>query len=364
MGHRITYAIRERGEVTLYSSRWGALTSPQDVFWGPDETRAFIEGNAPADSWYDDCWGEGGVALDLDTKTVAFYGVYTYGPALRELYVALMRELWGPAWSIRWVDDMPEIAAQVGVDPDLVRSPPFVGDLERLGAALDRGLARGLITVLAGGAARELVVDIDVVELLMNGPRLLEHLERGMPWDVFLARDPAALGDDRRPLRARLRRCLALDPAARRVVVHCADARHDLGFLGRVLAPRWPGWRVELRPGDAAEHFAALGRALPAALAPGADDVVERDDRDEDEPADFHGRVEAIAELLFGSEQTKDETAAFAARVGQDVRADAGDGPVRFAPDFFDRIPSAGPDAGAGALFRRAVAAVAARGSS
>ncbi len=363
VGHRITYAIRERGEVSLYSSRWGALSSPQDVFWGPEETRAFIESNAETDRWYDDCWGEGGVALDLDTRTVAFFGVYSYSGELRALYLELMRELWGPAWTVRWVDDMPEIAAQVGVDPDLVRSPPIVEEPASVGSTGLRS-ACGLVTVTGDGAARDLVVDRRLEGLLMSGPALLEHLDKGTPWDEFLTRTDEWEPSDEYPLNQRIQAYLTVDHEARALTLTCVHARHDLGFLERLLRPRWPGWRVDLRRGGPADHFAALSRALPPALTGTQTAALYLEHAEDDEvPPTFQGRVAYIAKLVLGLEERKDETAAFAARVGQDLRAEA-DGPVHFAPGFFDRVPASGPKADAAARFREAAEAVWARRSS
>lgn len=301
----------------------------------------------------------GGVALDLDTQTVAFFGVYTYSGELRALYLELMRELWGPGWTVRWVDDMPAIAELVGVDPDLVRDPPRVEDPANLGSMGPR-FASALVTLSDGEARRDLVVDQRAEELLMNGPALLEHLDKATPWREFLAREPEWRADDRRPLSLRIRTYVSLNTQARTLDLLCADARYDAGFLRRVLQPRWPGWRVEAREGAAAEHFAALERALPPALEGPTHSEEEFSSPDERVPTSFEERVAYIAELVLGVEKAKEETAAFAARVGQDVLAES-DGTAHFAPGFFDRIPASGPRAGAAARFREAAEAVAAR---
>ena len=84
-------------------------------------------------------------------------------------------------------------------------------------------------------------------------------------------------------------------------------------------------------------------------------------DRETDGPAAQQRLLsDKILDRLSQQQLAQTGEAAFAARVGQDARADAA-GPVRFAPGFFDRIPSSGPKAGAAARFREAAEAVAAR---
>jgi hypothetical protein len=95
------------------------LTVPQDAFWGPERTEVFILMNDETGEWLDTIFAEGGVALDKDTKTIAYFG----GAQLRapdsssvfEKLMTIVRSKTG--WRVRSVDGLRGIAEQVGLDP-------------------------------------------------------------------------------------------------------------------------------------------------------------------------------------------------------------------------------------------------------
>src|SRR5688572_6380071 len=92
MGHRCNYVLLDDGKRTLYASNWGALTIVRDFFWGLDAALRFLDGEQvvdEADGWYDDVFGEGGAAIDLDHNVVAISGGELHGHA-RELAIKLM----------------------------------------------------------------------------------------------------------------------------------------------------------------------------------------------------------------------------------------------------------------------------------
>jgi len=119
MGHRAHYAIRRQGETRLFYSHWGARTVPEDAFFGPRHLETFVQRLDRARVWLDDAWAEGGLALDHDTRTLAFFGGDT-DEDLIEAWLQLMRALWAD-WSVRWVDGMPDLAVALDVDPSTVR---------------------------------------------------------------------------------------------------------------------------------------------------------------------------------------------------------------------------------------------------
>ncbi len=119
MGHRAHYAIRRDGQVRLHYAHWGARTVPEDVFFGPHHTAAFLARLEPARVWLDDTWAEGGAAIDHDQRALAFFGG-DVDEDLIEAWLSLLRALW-PGWSVRWVDGIPDLAILLGVDPEPLR---------------------------------------------------------------------------------------------------------------------------------------------------------------------------------------------------------------------------------------------------
>lgn len=354
MGHRITYAIRRDGQVTLHESRWGALSAPADVFWGAEATEAFIRSNSPSERWYDDCWGEGGIALDYDTKTVAFFGVYDYSDELRRFYERLAGVIWGPEWTLRWVDDMPDIAAQVGVDRDLVTSMPMHATPELIGKGYEQGQHRGLVSVREDGNSRDIVFDQLGAGLLMLGTDALGHLHRGMEWRAFCefhATRPLLDREKERPLMAPgFQDFVQLDLDAKTIAFRSprdVPEYYAPDFLERVYSRRWPGWSVQILDGGIDEHFASMDRELPEELRarppapePRAEPVWDEPERG---PMSFDECVAEIAGFLFDNESIKQDVTELAQRVAEQVKSDA-QGPVSWGAGFFDSIPHSGPE--------------------
>lgn len=122
MGRRAHWAIRRGGKVRLHYSHWGAATVPEDVFFGPSRTSAFVSRLEPARVWLDDVWAEGGAAIDHDERVLAFYGGETEEDLING-WVTLMRGLWA-GWTVRWVDGIPDLAGVMDLDPNALRGDP------------------------------------------------------------------------------------------------------------------------------------------------------------------------------------------------------------------------------------------------
>ncbi|WP_019420741.1 WD40 repeat domain-containing protein [Paenibacillus sp. OSY-SE] len=103
MGQRANLILVRNGSYELYYSHWCANTLPRDLFWGPEETLSFIEGQQPAEGWLDDRWAEGGVIMDMDHQVLLWYGGedIMYDIPLRRQLFALMQPLWS-GWELRW----------------------------------------------------------------------------------------------------------------------------------------------------------------------------------------------------------------------------------------------------------------------
>lgn len=125
MGHRCNYVIREGGHRTLYASNWGALTILRDFFWGLGPARAFLSQQAEVDEedgWYDDVFGEGGAAVDLDGRVLVVSGGEIHGAA-RALGIEMMRAIWGrDGFSVRDEKSLVDVAAQVGVPAERIEA--------------------------------------------------------------------------------------------------------------------------------------------------------------------------------------------------------------------------------------------------
>jgi hypothetical protein len=310
MGHRTNYVIREEGKLTLFYSHWGALTVPEDVFWGPGYAETFIRSNEQVgpDDWLDNVWGEGGVALDKDERTIALFGGEALGlPPLRGHFARLMQALWGQqGWTVRFVDGMPDIAEQVGVDRAICEADPvdpIPADLEALGHAFrEEGFFCALVSVRQERPDRQAwsdrVLDVGASYALVNGPSVVPALDRLPTLDEARrahAERPLLEWEERRgPMAARFSAAVLIDATARRLCFWEGWAReHDISVIRLLWAAE--GWQVESHEGGLAEHFARTSRPLP-------DDLTLPDAAQEEGPVDL-GEVEALEQIgqhLFG----------------------------------------------------------------
>ncbi len=354
MGHRATYAIRENGEVRVFYSHWGALTVPQDILWGPKVAETFILSNHEGGEWLDTTWAEGGVALDKDTRTVAFFG----GDELEEddlkpLVLGLMEYFWGPEkWTVRWVDDLRGIAEQVGIAPDLVESSASeVAPIEpsRLGSNLERGICCGLVAIFGEAGWKDVAIDYSLPGTLANGPSVIDTLKKLPDLDgmrrIEKSLDDADAEDDRSPLRSRLEEFAVIHTGFNTLSLCVPDFEAD---ELRFLHGRWPGWTIRRHDGGIAEHFKLTVREVP-------DDLVPRPEDDQETPRSFHEKLEIVKEAILGAEARKQATAATVSEVVRTVTSTEGDA-MKVAAAALDRAPASPIDAEtAERLLRRAV---------
>lgn len=247
MGHRASYAVRRGGSVDVYASQWGALTAAQDIFWGPAATELWMR-RIDVRGWHDDLFGEAGVALDCDTRTLAWYErVLPRGPRAL-LHERLLAAVWArQGWTVRRVDGMPEIAEQVGVPGEIVEPiflpEPKVGPWPLEGAW--HGCALWVSRRRRGAWEDRAVSALLLVELLAAGPPVWDD-----GWDALPATPEApAPGAD----------ALLIDED--RVVLRSA---HRI-WPGQqaVIRAGWPGRAVRFERADLSAHYAATGRPLP-----------------------------------------------------------------------------------------------------
>ncbi len=274
MGHRANYVIREGGELELFFSLWGALTVPDDVFWGPEWAEAFIrqQDRVADDDWLDDIWGEGGVALDKDEGVITLFGGEVLGHApLNRVFVDLMSALWAEkGWQVRWADaGMPAIAAAVGLDPTIATAtptPPTPAPLETIGAnvydpELNEFRILTLVSTLRDGQTIHRVSDTRATSMLANGPEILTVFETlPLYGDVAeMWQKPDYFDDESWTLADEFSSTIILEPAARRIEFYELYAnRSSVGFLSN----HWKRWHLERFKGGLREHFERLGSPL------------------------------------------------------------------------------------------------------
>lgn len=278
MGHRANYVIREDGELELYYSLWGALTVPDDVFWGPEWAEAFIrqQDRVANDDWLDDIWGEGGVALDKDERVITLFGGEVLGLApLNEVFVDLMGALWSQkGWQVRWAEaGMPAIAAAVGLDPTIATAtptPPNPAPLDEIGTRvydpeLEEFRILTLVTLI-GDEVTHRVSDTRATGMLANGPEILPVFET-LPLYSDVAeiwQKPDYFDDDSWTLADEFSSTILVEPRARRIRFFELYAnRSSVGFLSN----HWKGWDLERFEGGLREHFARLDAPLLPGLS-------------------------------------------------------------------------------------------------
>lgn len=341
MGHRANYAIRENGTYRLYYSHWGALTVPEDVFWGPDAAESFITSHDEIDptDWLDDVWGEGGVALDKDSKTLALFGGESlgFGP-LYPTFSALMDVLWSQqGWAVRWVAGMPDIAEQAGADPQMATASPvgpFPVDPETLGERYYAGKVIDLGTLplpmgdlheslesvstknihtllsLSKGAVGwdDGVVDARVIDFLAAGPEVLDFVQNLPSLEEVRAYHscrPLRDWEEQRPrLGQELTDTVAIDRERKLVWV---GVPHVSTHEKECIREAWDEWTVTFHNDGMFSHYTFTERSCPADLAPVHEQPVEEpmfeaveDVAEPTQELELEEALKQIAEILLG----------------------------------------------------------------
>ena len=288
MGHRANYVVRKDGARTLYASNWGALSVLRDFFWGLAPALAFLDSEVAVDEddgWYDDVFGEGGVAIDCDDKVIAISGGELYGPG-RDLFIAMMRKVWAADGFT--VDDVPslvEVALQVGVPAEVVEAdylPSGTLDVSDDGHT-GRGGWIGCV-VLVDDEVRFCGTDRGILEA---GPAIVDKLgalpDLAEAQRIHRDRDLSDWETERPPFGQALSELVTIDRERRELGMSGHMLR---GGSGRYFAEQWNGWRlVEKDPFVVLRELALQGVTLA-----------------EDEPPPIEEQLKMIEEHLFEGE--------------------------------------------------------------
>jgi hypothetical protein len=241
MGQRATLVIVEGGQHRLFYNHWCANRLPDDLFWGPEHALRFIQSQQEVDGWLDEVWAEGAAVLDLDQRTLLFYGGedVMYDVPLRRVHLELMRQVW-QSWDVRWAGEgIAAIAEYVGYPKDSVLRTEVVMDRPQQIAWSPPRQWDWTRTV----ASIRLVVDQMLFlplpdfpdDVLFSGPALLDAAGTGggferLPLDEWMTTLP--------------RGGFHVDLPSRTLEFWVARPAPDIQAR---VASRWPGWTVRWR---------------------------------------------------------------------------------------------------------------------
>lgn len=275
--------LRRDGEVTLYDARRAREGLHRHLFWGPDiaEEVARAHPRVRGGSWCDELSAEAGMALDVDERTIVFFG----GDRLsvqphRDVFVGLMASLWRRwGWNVRWAQlGLAHVVAQLGESPESVAVQtesdrwPSPDELqERSG---QRGLVTTIVTDRRAERTIDRVADVGAAELMLMGPSLLEAAE-GLPevrrWDAQTLepgwRAPSFVGDTRAAWPASVTSSVLIDRRHSRITFAGLTVYGELHRQRQLWGDS--NWSLDyLGTGDCefCAHFRRQGRRIPSAL--------------------------------------------------------------------------------------------------
>lgn len=256
MGNRANLVLVDQEGWQLRYSHWGGWRLLDALAGGPDMAKRYVLAQEAVDFWTDELWADGGLVLDLNNRTLLFFGEeLMFSMNERRAIFEVLAIVW-QGFSISWAfDGTAEIAAYVGVCPP-VRDEPSAPDLL---LAKDTGRLHHLVTVVgADGKFRAWPLRWGSTAA-WYGPRLL---------DILPGAGQAALE-------------LGILPESG---VHVDVANKSLGIwlttpvpgLSRSLPTLWPGWDIAMWGDRYEEHLVRCGPSVTAPdldIAAGVDEV-------------------------------------------------------------------------------------------
>lgn len=261
MGHRCSFAIKDRGNIELFYGHWSALQLPDQLFWGPKFVERYIRGHEKVDWWLDDVSAEGCVGLDSDEKLILVLdGSSDLSEAESDYFFELMGALWKSwGWEVRRLSRLEDIAVHMGYAAEDVLWVPEAEEPCELHGITDAWHPDRQIYTLISTAGTDFGTNEFSLNLLANGPRLLDYIQNFPPLEKVLEVsnhvDPAWIDA-----------YIFIEPSTKSMLIHSPNmffARH-LKHIQRA----WPQWRVDIVLAGAAEHFQMAGSEMPNLLIP------------------------------------------------------------------------------------------------
>jgi|GEM_PF-2417425 len=277
MGHRCNYVIKENNELKLYYSHWGALTVPQDIFWGPHYAKEFIEDNEERDmesGWLDDAFGEGGVALDIDSKTIHFFGgeELEYDPH-RSVLEKLMVPLWKQeGWIVKTVEKMSDIINSVGLDGSIAIDDEeyhWQVDLEEIGSRQPdedgEYMCFGLIILIENKSTSTHVTDIGLDGIINNGPVIFDAIKKLPDLDEAISKwkKPDDYGEWSFGDSVSDYAIIDIDNKILKI-----NSRFDEDLELDFLKTQWPSWTIEYKAGSNEDFLKTAGIEMRPQMIP------------------------------------------------------------------------------------------------
>lgn len=215
MGQRANLIVIEHAERMLYYDHWCANRLDDELFWGPRFALDFVRQLDPVDDsmWLDDVWCEGAAVIDVDAKSLLWFGGEDtlYEIPRRRLFLELMERNW-PGWVIRWADEgIMSVADCLGLPRDRFIGAPAVDpgppELEYRDDSPDANNL--LFTWTFADGRRDAKVLSGFLDAIEIGPHALAVIaDRAPPMTLpcQLDRMPRSGAHDRRLLGRRTRR--------------------------------------------------------------------------------------------------------------------------------------------------------------
>lgn len=280
MGARANYVIIEDGAIDIYYSHWGAMYVPEVVIDGPEATRAYIRDEAPTTgSLMNDIWAEGGILLDMDRRSLLFFGGENirFSPPWQRIFLHMMRSVW-QGWSVAWaargivdIGAYPGVAESLRIDPaSLIQSRDRVieqaYDAAKIRNPHENPWIYTVITVTwEDGQVADYTFDSALDGYLLFGPDLLVILREREPDTLPREEDSGAItyfnAPDQDP-----REGVYINMASRTMwVMHY---RPPYSVKPESIEQIWHGWSVNERFEGLGYQVALSGRSSALVAAP------------------------------------------------------------------------------------------------
>lgn len=268
MGHRSNYVIVEGTGFSLYYSHWGAITVPEDLFWGPHRAMNFVRHQklCRPDGWLDQTWAEGGALIDPVGKRLLLFGGDEIGGEVpvRRLYLSLLEAVWGE-WRVDWANQgLADFVDRLAVGRELVSSDGAVGmTFDEPPCLAEEYPPEAVCSVRwPTGEIGLYPMSWDPSMLFEYGPRLLDDLAEFAPESELIAE----LSGGEEVLGG-----LHIDPASASLHLWQADIAPD---IQRRAGDRWPDWTFTWH-GDRFESQAELSDGRLTFAEPTQDELIE-----------------------------------------------------------------------------------------
>jgi hypothetical protein len=181
MGHRANLIIVENNDYTLRYDHWVSNRLDDVLFWGADYALEYIEAQeiVGENGWLDDVWAEGGAVLDLDKKTLLWFGGedVAWEVPLRNVFLELQKKIWSD-WNIEWAfRGIVDITEYVGYEKEKVISPRVDETDARFLAFPEKFDWTDIIgaIIFADGSTKLFPLAGNVQEYLENGKNIIEQ---------------------------------------------------------------------------------------------------------------------------------------------------------------------------------------------